>query len=312
MKKHNKTTQRKRRIKRCIRRIAYTIIVAIISLCVALVSYILLVDMGVLKLHPVNRIEVESKHDTGYVSQKVELSNTKVDKDKLISESKKKSIVKPDVANASKEVEIEAIDNINPSTKSQDASESSTSTTNENVVTFEEEPIDMTPEIIQLNIIGEVDEKYIKQAKEELKLIPSVLKESFVSQEWILYLTTENLREKYSLGEGPMVVGYTSYDEHEMNFANTWSGVIITPSHEMGHYLDYINGFPSESGEFEQIYLEECPIFKANTLNTEWISDVREFFAEEFAYYVVDPSKCTPKAYQFIESQLKILEERSL
>lgn len=306
--KQNKK-RKKALIKRRIRRIAYTTLAAIMLPCVALVSYILLIDRGILKIHPVNRIEVASEPNTGYVYQQVVIPNINVDTDESKPESSKEETLEPDAVYVCHGTVTGTIDNIDSEPKSQNASESNT---NGNVVASEESPTSITPEIIQLNTIGEVDEKFIKQAKEELKLIPIVLKKSFVSEGWILNLTTENLREKYGLGEGPMVIGYTDYNKHEMNLVNTWSGVIVTPSHEMGHYLDYINGFPSESEEFKQIFLEEGPVFKANTLNTEWISDATEFFAEEFAYYVVAPSKCTPKAYQYIESQLKILEERSL
>lgn len=313
--KQNKK-RKKALIKRRIRRIAYATLAVIMLSCVALVSYILLIDRGMLKIHPVNRIEVASEPNTGYVYQEVVIPNIKVDTDESKPESNKEETLEPDAVYVCQGTVTGTIDNIDLEIKSQNASESNTSTANGNVAVSEEVTIDTTPKSIEVETIGDVKKENVESVKEALKLVPQELTNSFVENKWHLYVTKENLQRVYNLAKPAMAL--TDHTNHLLKFEDREEISKETVLHEMGHYLEAaiykITGVnPSQTKEFIQIYIEEALTFKENTEDPGYIiTNSREFFAEMFCYYIVDPSKCTPKAYQYIEFQLEILEERSL
>lgn len=300
-------------IKRRIRRIAYATLAVIMLPCVVMVLYILLVDRGILKLHPVNRIEVASESSVGHVSQEVVLPNIKVDTDESKPESNKETTAKPDVYRGTI---TGTIDNIDSENKSQNICESNTNVTNEIAAEFEEVPTNTTPKSIEVEKIGDVKEENIKMVEEALELVPQVMTDSFVENEWHLYVTKENLQRVYKYAKSVMAI--TDHTNNLLKFEDRKEISKETVLHEMGHYLEAaicnLTGVnPSTTEEFMQIYIEEVSTFKNNTEDPGYIiTNSREFFAEMFCYYIVDPSKCTPKAYHYIEAQLKILEERSL
>lgn len=307
--KQNKK-RKKALIKRSIRRIAYTTLAAIMLSCVALVSYILLIDRGILKIHPVNRIEVASEPNTGYVYQQVVIPNIKVDTDESKPESNKEETLETDAVYVCQGTVTGTIDNIDSETKSQNASESNTSTANGNVAVSEEVTIDTTPKSIEVGTIGDVDIQNVMLLEKTLDRLPTELVRHSYDNGWIYCVTDENIGKVYMM------------DNNQYKAAIVWGKKMIVVEdrseaidgaiHEAGHYLDGINNRPSASVEFHQIYLDEAETFKANIDDGGCVHSQSEFFAHTFYYYVVDPSKCTPKAYQYIESQLKILEERSL
>jgi len=164
-------------------------------------------------------------------------------------------------------------------------------------------------------------EENIKIAEEELKLVPVELVEAFIKDEnhWKLYMTDEDIRNKYYAGKGSRCMGITIYDYYRIEIENRKKAAKAAPIHEMGHFLDYkikkirnMDQYPSLTPEFLQIYVKEVNQFVANIENEGCVSNSREFFAETFYYYVKEPSKCTPEAMEYIQSQLNILRDTVL
>ncbi len=157
---------------------------------------------------------------------------------------------------------------------------------------------------------GNVNQNYIEIVEDTLLLMPQDLVEAFVNDEWCIFVTTENLSQKYFNGKYFMVIGVTLPKNKYIKVANKYESLAYTTLHEFGHYLDQAcsGQFSSKSEEFKQIYLEEKDTFKANNTQISDIRDEKEFFAEMFRCSIQDIDKCTPKALHYVNSQLAKLK----
>ncbi len=75
--------------------------------------------------------------------------------------------------------------------------------------------------------------------------------------------------------------------------------------HEMGHFVDFVNDYPSSSKEFQKIYKSEKKKAKSFYNSPSYtLSSPREYFAESFSTFYSNPaklkSKC-PKTYAYME-----------
>jgi len=154
--------------------------------------------------------------------------------------------------------------------------------------------------------IGDVEQKYIDAVEEKLLTLPRFLVNSFIEEGWSVYVTTEDIATQYGYNRGT-VMGITDYQSEAIYIEDREKAVQSCVEHEFGHYLDYIADLPSLGNDFNPIYQEEVEIFKSNISNPYCVTGRQEFFAETFACIIVDESKCTPKAKEFIESVLNEL-----
>ncbi len=100
----------------------------------------------------------------------------------------------------------------------------------------------------------------------------------------------------YSRNDGS--VGYISFNDdytecgdiHIRNDGKFDDDLNFTICHEFGHYFDYILGRVSQSDEWKEITEEEIRYSQSCLVSTEdgsYYADPAEFFAQEFAYYVM-------------------------
>ena len=64
---------------------------------------------------------------------------------------------------------------------------------------------------------------------------------------------------------------------------------------------------PSYNKQFKSIYKEEVNTFKSRIPNSGSVRDEQEFFASTFYYIFNDPSKCTPKAKDYVQNYISRL-----
>lgn len=188
-------------------------------------------------------------------------------------------------------------------------SEGKTSVPNEEVITRKTDNMIITQneviikneyyEIVQA--YGDVNEEYVETVEEILLTLPPKLVESFISNGFSIYVTTENIAQVYYEGKFKSVRATFRRKKKEIRVENREEAIFGSVEHEFGHYLDMINGDISWSEEFGKIYEEEAAEFKTRISNPGCVSDQGEFFAEIFAYIIKDPSKCTPKAKEFVQ-----------
>ncbi len=282
MKQNNKKKKRAL-LRRRIRRIGYTLAVVICLICIALITYIFLLEEGIVKLDSKN--QAESK----VVTSQSNVQTMQVLSDKL-----------PDAEKYQQEENM-IVDTSDMVTT---VSESVESTVGENI----------EDSIIVMGI-GNIEPDYLDYLNTDVVRLPKELLSNFLSDGWSIYLSDENLSEEYFYGmyAGEEILGATSYEKKCIVIANCEKAVKYGDIfHEFGHWLDRILERPSLSPEFKEIFQEESPTFNENIGYSRNISTEQEFFAEMFRQYMYCPSNCTPKGYSFIEKQLNILKERSL
>lgn len=275
---HKKQTK-KSRIKRCVKRILKITAVLIVLACVVMVAYMLLLEYGIVKLDSKNQVKVERVVQSNVIDTSSVYKDVKISVKSTLDEQKCTTIVQKEQDETAEANE-----------KLADSSEKAQYT---------------------VGTIGEVDMENVRMLEARLHLIPTELLNYFYNNGWKICVTDENIGEIYM------------NDNNQYNAAIIWGKKIIVVEnrsdaidasiHEFGHLLDGINNRPSYSDEFHQIYLDEAETFKANIVDGGCVHNQSEFFAQTFYYYILDLSKCTPKAYECIETQLNILkEERSV
>ena len=152
---------------------------------------------------------------------------------------------------------------------------------------------------------GDISEKVINVAYEELSLIPDTLQNLFVTSSWHLVLSNDNLSKVYFDNKYKSVLGLTHYESSSIIIEAKEKSIRESLIHEMGHFLDYITGFKTMENDFKNDYYNiEINEFKKHIKNPGCVRDPQELFAEEFYYMFKDKSKCTPLVLNFIQNKL--------
>lgn len=153
---------------------------------------------------------------------------------------------------------------------------------------------------------GEVEQRYIDIVEEELLKLPNLLVESFIEEDWSIYVTSEDIAKTYLNGRVKRARAVTSIARKEIIIEARDAAVYGSVQHEFGHYMGYICGEVGWTEEFAQIYYEESETLQTRIDNPGCISDQGEFFAETFSLIINEPDKCTPKASEFVKSYMKL------
>lgn len=148
---------------------------------------------------------------------------------------------------------------------------------------------------------GGASAKWVNMVNAQLATVPSNIVNAAIARGWHIYATTENLDQTYFGGAYGSVMGVTNYDNKVVAIECRENAVRESVAHEMGHVLDNMCGSPSASSEFASIYNEEVDTFRGQISNPGCVRDTTEFFAETFYYICKNPSKCTPRAMEFVQ-----------
>ncbi len=124
------------------------------------------------------------------------------------------------------------------------------------------------------------------------------LVQTFVDNGWRIILTTTSLDTLVFGGTTEGVEGATYFPQKTVYVhAGEYSYCVV---HELGHFLDYVNGFASYTSGFGGIYYAE-----AANLTEYGKTSPTEFFAEVYSYLVLDPNTVytyCPYAAEFVNS----------
>ena len=172
--------------------------------------------------------------------------------------------------------------------------------TTETVAAIETDYIQEPKRDYNIQKIGNVDSKYLEEAEQVVSAIPSDIYDVFIEDGFNIYITTENIAQVYCDGQYKSVRAvfrrYAKDIVVEDREAAIWGSI----EHEFGHYVDMKSGDISSTNEFYKIYEEEIDQFISGIPDAQCVRDPGEFFAEEYAYSIIDKSKCTPKALEII------------
>lgn len=144
----------------------------------------------------------------------------------------------------------------------------------------------------------------INKINQELEQIPENLY-NILKAEWKIYITNEDLNEKFFDGKLGYIPGATVWTQKEIYIINNYDKIEMTTLHEIGHAIDCelkIN----EKEEWINIYNEEKIL--ADFMTNHCKSSVKEYFAESFSSYIKNPKileeKC-PKTNEYIKQLIK-------
>lgn len=163
-----------------------------------------------------------------------------------------------------------------------------------------------------IQIDGQVSENLITLLNQELNKVPSNVIEKFLAIGGKIILTSYDIAttyyNDYSIGslmelhDGRKQILYVSAREKAIR-----EGAI----HGMGHVLDSITGWNSfKNNEFLNIYHEEQHTLQTEGGGTYHKTNEREFFAEVFYQYLLNPDRTTksaPQAVKFINNLVNTL-----
>lgn len=160
-----------------------------------------------------------------------------------------------------------------------------------------------------VEVIG-VSEDYVDKVLSNYYRIPEIVRNKFEDFGGVLSITNENLGEKFFNDSNKRIVAVTSYKgsskECSINIGTKDSTAVL---HEMGHFVDYVCGYLSETEEYKSIWGSEVEAFKSfHYTADENTNTANEYFAESFQVYIESPSelqKNCPQSYDYI---IKILE----
>ena len=153
---------------------------------------------------------------------------------------------------------------------------------------------------------GTVDNSNIHIVNSELKKIPESIMEQFQKNGWHIYVTDADINQKFYQGKYSTVLGTTQYADKKIYIANTSQAATESTIHEVGHFVDYSNGFLSDQEKFKELYLSEVRIY-IKAYDAVCVRDRKELFAEVFWQYLTNPSKLqleTPGLYFYMKNTL--------
>lgn len=159
------------------------------------------------------------------------------------------------------------------------------------------------------------DETLVPYANSQLSYVPDYIKQKFLDDGWTLEITTDDLTERYVSQESDMQVYTVKPDEVIMGLTSPADKTIYIDDapysvqqaavHEMGHYVDYVLGYPSYSDIFQAAVDKDRTVY-GFYFPYSHLDDNEELFAEAFQAYWKHPEELhmfCPNMYAYFESR---------
>lgn len=154
---------------------------------------------------------------------------------------------------------------------------------------------------------GNVDDQTIKSVNHEIGKIPEPIMQQFQKCGWHMYVTDADINERFYHGKYSTVLGTTQYADKTIFIADTSDAAKDSTIHEIGHFVDYSNGFLSDQEEFKELYFSDVQNY-IKSYNAVCVRDRKELFAEVFWQYLIDPSKLqliSPSLYSYMKNTIQ-------
>ena len=137
--------------------------------------------------------------------------------------------------------------------------------------------------------------------------VPKWLRNKFENNGWKIVVSATPLNKRY--GYSVSIAGITDYSAKTIYLDNRHNAIKRVVLHELGHFIDMIEGFPSQSGEFTDAFNEEKHKFKDadGVGDGHHTSNTREYFAEVFSEIIQRGKNGIgdiPKTYEFVSKYI--------
>lgn len=159
------------------------------------------------------------------------------------------------------------------------------------------------------------DDTLVPYANSQLSYVPDYIKQKFLDDGWTLEITTDDLTERYVSQEsdmqvytvepGEVIMGLTSPADKTIYIDDSPYSVQQAAVHEMGHYVDYVLGYPSYSDIFQTSVDKDRTVY-GFYFPYSHLDDNEELFAEAFQAYWKHPDELRmfcPNMYAYFESR---------
>lgn len=176
-----------------------------------------------------------------------------------------------------------------------------------------EEIIDEIAQVSPKELIvncSDYDKNFVNAVIKQLSYIPNEILSDFENQGWEICIASEEeicskLGERgaklYSKDEGQFLKGYTNINDKTIYL--TYHSITLrdnTIIHEIGHYYDIKNAWPSCTEEYRNIYEKEKESLNSTTTQ---MSSNKELFAETFEYVILEETGYENlETYQYVKN----------
>lgn len=145
----------------------------------------------------------------------------------------------------------------------------------------------------------------------------------FVEEGWTVHVIGDEIKNTVT---GGISAGDTVYDEKMIRYSTASTQEVATVPHEFGHFVDVTLAWPSQQPEFLAMYqtrmlhrgihvTEGYDIYATKDVDGIYdgysYSDVREFFADSVACYLIEPQKLQdtyPEIYAYLDACVARIE----
>lgn len=159
-----------------------------------------------------------------------------------------------------------------------------------------------------IKIDGSVNDNIILYLKNKLNLIPDNILSAYFNNGGTILLTSKNISKTYySEHDFGKIVGLHDATKNIVYISNSEYAIDYALIHEFGHVLDSLTDWDSMKDDFKNIFNIEKDTLEVYSIDGHYKSNEREFFAEVFQEYIINPETCknsAPKAFKFIENKI--------
>lgn len=125
--------------------------------------------------------------------------------------------------------------------------------------------------------------------------VPVAIRKQFISDKWDIKVVNYELQDRYSISYD--IIGLTVVSENTIYIENEQKSIRKALVHEIGHYIDYKNGYISSKKDFQYIYKLESGRLLDSKDNYKVASyNSKEYFAEVFRAYILNKTSLKARA----------------
>lgn len=175
-------------------------------------------------------------------------------------------------------------------------------------VTKEGKIIKQTKDEIPLSNIVYNHTEHEDKLNNYIAMLPDKMITGIYSKNWNFIITDEDLSLKFFNGAYTKVHAVTGFEEKTVYISSTSDYLDRSALHEIGHIIDFENGWVHKTNEFYRIYTDERLTYKAaigkNATNYAKTSST-EYFAEAFQDYFLNPEQLmqtAPRTYGYVSA----------
>lgn len=159
---------------------------------------------------------------------------------------------------------------------------------------------------------GNIDNDLISYLDLKLQCIPEKLLSSYFNQGGTILLTDKDISKTYysdyNFGN---TIGIHDARKNIIFISNSKYAIDNALIHEFGHVLDSLSNWDSMEKYFLNVFEKEKDSFKVKSVDNHYKLNEREFFAEVFQEYILNPDTCessAPQAFEFVNKKIKSLK----